>query len=131
MHRQPGPDVDAWGHVIPPEQAALVLQLEYDVSNYVRNMPFIWLKVDDESGPDSDRVYLERNSIALLSNYPRGGVEPLDPSSDGWLGYHCTDTTLEQFDEKVRKSGLWCRNHVKNHYEADFLHTLERYVEAM
>jgi hypothetical protein len=52
-------------------------RLEIAVSEHIRSMPFVWISVDDPSGPDSVRGVIERNSIALLSNYRR---PPLDPS---------------------------------------------------
>jgi hypothetical protein len=42
--------------------------LERKVSAIIRGMPFLWLAVDDEPGPDSLREVIERNAIALLSN---------------------------------------------------------------
>jgi hypothetical protein len=42
--------------------------LELDVSTYIGAMPFLWIDVDDEPSPRSLRAYIERNSIALLSN---------------------------------------------------------------
>ena len=79
-------------------------------------MPFLWLEIDDEPGPDSLRGYIERNAIALLSNY---GKEPLDPPSGEWLGRLCDR-------ERVRNSGLWNQNHVEERYDPAFLDTLER-----
>lgn len=49
-------------------------ELEEKVSEYLGKMPFLWLNVPDSAGPDSDRAYIERNSIGLLSN----GCDPLD-----------------------------------------------------
>ena len=77
-------------------------------------MPFLWLDVDDAPGPASLRGYIERNAIALLSNY---GKQPIDPPSRSWLGYHCNR-------EKVRDSGLWNSNHVDEPYDPGFLDTL-------
>ena len=81
-------------------------------------MPFLWLGIDDETGPASLRGYIERNAIALLSNCRR---EPLDPPSSGWLGHHCDR-------ERGRSSGLWNSNHVDEKYDPAFLGTLERLV---
>jgi hypothetical protein len=52
------------------------LEMERRVSDYLRQLPFLWIDVPDEPGPGSDRTYLERNAIALLSNY---GKPPIDP----------------------------------------------------
>jgi hypothetical protein len=38
-------------------------------------MPFLWIAIDDEPGAKSLRGYVERNAIALLSNFEK---EPLD-----------------------------------------------------
>jgi hypothetical protein len=94
--------------------------LEYEVSRVIGNMPFLWLSVGDAPGPAS-RGHLERNSIALLSNYNR---PRLDPPSPGWLGHHCNQ-------EKVRKSGLWNSNHVGENYDPTFLDHLYRLVAAI
>ena len=81
-------------------------------------MSFLWVPVDDEPGPESARGYVERNSIALLSNYNKPA---LDPPSAGWLGHHSDR-------DRVRKSGLWNQNHVEETYDPSFLDTLERLV---
>ena len=96
-------------------------QLEMAVSNVIGDMPFLWLAVDDEPGPDSLRGYLERNSIALLSNF---GKVPVDPPSPAWLGRQCSS-------ERVRASGLWNSNHVDDSYDPGFLTTMARLTEQM
>ena len=46
-------------------------------------MSFLWLPIGDEPGPNSRRGYMERNAIALLSNY---GKDPLDRlRKTGWV----------------------------------------------
>ncbi|ESS05764.1 MAG: hypothetical protein A07HB70_02245 [uncultured archaeon A07HB70] len=52
------------------------LELERRVSDYIRELPFLWVDVDDEPGPGSDRAYIERNAIALASNYGRSRSIP-------------------------------------------------------
>lgn len=99
----------------------LEIDLERAVSATIRAMPFLWLDIDDEPGTGSLRGYIERNSIALLSNFERPA---LDPPSPNWLGQHCNR-------ERVRKSGLWNSNHVDEAYESDFLKELERLTDAM
>ena len=61
-------------------------RLECEVSKVIGAMPILWLAIDDDPGKESLRGYIERNSIALLSNYrkPR-----LDPASQTWLGHYC------------------------------------------
>jgi len=84
-------------------------------------MPFLWLAVDDDAGPESKRGYIERNAIALLSNASK---PPIDPPSSNWLGHHC-DRPL------VRQSGLWNNNHVNENYDAEFLAELEQLIAKM
>ena len=95
--------------------------LERAVSAVIGDMPFLWLTVDDEPGPDSLRGYIERNAIALLSNY---GRMPVDLPSQGWLGHHSDQ-------EKVRQSGLWNSDHVNAAYDPAFLDYLERLIQRM
>ena len=100
------------------EQRLKELDLERRVSNLIRDLPFLWVSVDDEPGPDSDRAYLEQNTIALLSNYRR---ESIDPRND-WLGQYSRS-------EKIRESGLWNVNHVDEEYDPDFLDSLQERIE--
>ena len=95
------------------------LEMERRVSDYLRELPFLWVDVDDEPGPDSDRAYLERNAIALVSNY---GKPPNDPRADEWLGTHCPS-------EKIKNSGLWNVNHVEESPNPAFLDRLAEAVE--
>lgn len=94
------------------------LELERRVSEYIRDLPFLWVKVDDEPGPDSDRAYLEQNAIALLSNYER---KPIDPR-ENWLGQYSRS-------EKIRESDLWNVNHVDEESDPQFLDILEERIE--
>jgi hypothetical protein len=94
------------------------LALERKVSETVGNMPFLWLAIEDEAGPASWRGYIERNSIALLSNFNK---RPLDPPSQNWLGRHSDR-------ERVRKSGMWNQNHVDEAYAPAFFDVLDRLV---
>ena len=109
------------GNSAPKEVRESERPLEREVSATIGNMPFLWLAVDDEPGPDSLRGYIERNAIALLSNY---GREPIDPPSQSWLG-HYSDR------EKVRQSGLWNNNHVDDDYTHAFLDTMQQLIERM
>jgi len=81
-------------------------------------MPLVWLSIGDEPGPESLRGKIERNSIALLSNFNKA---PLDWPSPLWLGHHCNR-------ERVRASGLWNQNRVDECYDPDFLEDLEQLV---
>ena len=97
------------------------LEMERRVSEYIRDLPFLWVDVDDEPSPNSDRAYIERNAIALVSNYDK---ESIDPRREGWVGHHSPVTDIEQ-------SGLWNINHVEEDYQPDFLETLEGYTDRM
>lgn len=94
--------------------------MERTVSAVIGAMPFVWLAVDDAAGPDSLRGYIERNSIALLSNHRKA---PIDPQSRHWLGHHCNR-------ERVTASGMWNQNHVDEDYEPAFLDRLEQLVQG-
>lgn len=94
------------------------VELERAVSQVIGKMPLLWLSIGDEPGPDSLRGKIERNSIALLSNFNKA---PLDWPSPLWLGHHCNR-------ERVRASGLWNQNHVDECHDPDFLEDLERLV---
>ena len=94
--------------------------IEALVSEYIGQMPFLWLNVSDDPGPNSSRGLIERNAIALLSNYGR-------PTADGpsteWLGQYSDR-------ERVRLSGLWNNNHVHETYDPSFLDEMESRIDA-
>lgn len=93
-------------------------ELERAVSERIGAMRFLWLPIKDEAGPESARGFVERNAIALLSNY---GKQPVDPPSACWLGHQCDRP-------RVRQSGLWNANHVDETYNPAFLDTLKALV---
>ncbi len=90
--------------------------VELVVSQLIGVMPFVWIRTDDAPGPASIRGVIERNAIALLSNFRK---ESIDPPSPAWLGLHSAR-------ERVRRSGLWNNNHVDEVYEPSFLEVLAR-----
>ena len=94
--------------------------LECRVSEIVGQMPFLFLHIGDDAGPQSLRGVIERNAIALLSN---SGKTPLDAASKDWLGHRCPR-------ERVRASHLWNQNHTGEVYDPAFLGTLETLVLA-
>lgn len=118
-----GDTCGTWGHrsSAPRDIRQGEQELEKHVSQVIGAMPFLWLDIDDESGPDSQRGYIERNSIALLSNF---GKEACDPPSESWLGCFCDR-------ERVRKSGLWNQNHVDEQYDPAFLDVLGQLIDKM
>ncbi len=115
-----GHDFPTWGDRSKSRDAVRgsELALEYDVSRVIGQMPFLWLAIDDEAGRESLRSEIEKNSIALLSNFQK---PVLDPPSAEWLGAHCKT-------EKVRISGLWNSDYVDKQYSPAFLDRLELLV---
>jgi len=112
--------VESWGHKANAPKHIKIAErpVEEMVSQYIGEMTIIFLPIEDPSGPDSRRGYVERNAIALLSNYSN---EAIDPPSTTWLGSYCDR-------EKVRNSGLWNNNHVDEPYDPGFLRVLEDLV---
>lgn len=127
-----GLDVPTWGVGGDLGKAAAGLGLEREqvksleqpvekaVSTILGGMQLLWIPIEDAPGSGSLRGYIERNSIALLSNYRGAAIDP--PSSD-WLGKFSNR-------EKVEQSGLWNSNHVDEAYESAFLGELGRLVDA-
>lgn len=113
-----GRDLSTWGdgNTARGDVRSCELALECEVSLVIGAMPFVWLSLEDEAVPESRRGYIERNSIALLSN--RNKVA-LDSPSREWLGRHCDR-------DRVRESGLWNSNHVDESYDPAFLDELDR-----
>lgn len=109
------------GSSAKPEIRKQELVMEERVSKYIRNLPFLWLRVNDKPDPNSDRAYIERNSIALLSNFKR---QPIDKREENWLG---NDSPKKE----IRKSGLWNVDHVEGSYENAFLDKMNKMAENM
>lgn len=109
------------GQTAAQELRTVEAPLELRVSRTIRAMPFLWLPINDAPSPDSLRGYIERNSIALLSN---AGKEKIDAPSRAWLGHDCSR-------ERVRGSGLWNQNHVDEQYAPEFLDVLNRLIDEM
>lgn len=93
--------------------------LERRVSEYLAVLRVAWIGVPDVPGPTSDRSFVERNLIALVSNQ----LAPTDLPSSLWLG-------RQSPTREIRESGLWNVNHVLEEYDARFLDVLEAYVES-
>jgi hypothetical protein len=116
-------DFSTWGegnNASKDIRAAEIL-MERTVSEVIREMPFLWLAIDDEPGPGSMRGRIERNAITLLSNFDK---DSLDSPSPEWLGHYCDR-------DRVRASGLWNQNHVDEQYDHSFLDDLENLVAQM
>ncbi len=108
------------GQSVSTETRTTELELEKKVSKYIGKMSILWLDISDAAGPSSDRAFIEKNSIALLSG-PKG---PIDIPSDNWLGNFSAN-------EAVRKSGLWNVNYVNYNYDDRFLDIFTKYVDAV
>jgi hypothetical protein len=84
-------------------------------------MRLLWVEVPDAPGARSDRAYLERNIIGLLSraNYlgTRAGPSPL------WLGH-------DSAEWRIAASGLWNLDYLFYRPDTGFLDVLEAYVDA-
>jgi len=96
--------------------------IEQKVTRTVGAMPFLWLEVNDAGGPKNRRSIIERQSIALLSNFEK---QPLDGQSKTWLGRWCADG-----EARVSKSGLWNQDYVDDKsYDPAFLDVMEDLIE--
>ena len=91
--------------------------VERAVSDYIGQMPVLWVDVPTRSDGTSDRGAIEANRIALLSASAGG----LDAASPGWLGRHAANTA-------VPSSGLWNVMHVTDTYAPSALDVLEQHV---
>lgn len=110
---------DWWvGTNAAPTQRMAERGAELAVSRVIRRMPFLCLPVDDAAGLSSDRGYMERNAIALVSSRT---ARALDPPSSAWLGRHARAL-------KIRESGLWNVRHVGDTVDPAFLDRLRRRV---
>ena len=109
----------ATGQSAPKSVLETEVDLEQKVSRAIGEMRLLWLQVSDIPGPSSDRAYLERNAIGLLSRSVL-----LSPSTAGeWLGAFSDDW-------RIAASGLWNLNHLFLRPDPAFLDVLERYVNV-
>lgn len=116
---QDWPENWAQGQSAPKSVLETEVDLEQKVSRTIGEMRLLWLQVSDIAGPSSDRAYLERNAIGLLSRSVL-----LSPSLGGdWLGNFSDDW-------RIAASGLWNLNHLFIRPDPSFLDVLERYVNV-
>jgi len=92
--------------------------LEQKVSEYIRNTSVVCLPVIDNPRSESNRKFIECNSIALLSALIGHCINPPSPK---WLGHYSKS-------EYVRRSGLWNVEHVDETYDPEFLNIFEKYI---
>jgi hypothetical protein len=93
--------------------------VEREVSQFLGETRVLWLDIPDDASPRSDRAYLERNAIGLLSRY---GVLRGE-ASDAWLGRFSSNIN-------IALSGLWNLNHLYSEPNCHFIEVLTAYVEA-
>lgn len=98
----PQPGNWAIGSSAPAEIRQAERNMEIEVSNYLNNMPFVWLAVPKLE----DRKEIEEYCIALLSNYNQ--TVPFNPPSADWLGRFSPNTF-------ITNSGLWNSRNVADH----------------
>jgi hypothetical protein len=112
-----------WGkRIMNPHVRALEKPLESDISHMIARMPFLYLSVPDRSNGRANRSYIEKNAIALLSNYEK---DCYYEKNSEWLGEFCSR-------ELVSLSGLWNIRGVKDkEYNTFFLKLIEMYVRGM
>jgi len=117
--KHPARAVATWGlgQVAPEGAHAAEIELEREVSRFMSQLRVLWLDVPDEPSPQSDRAFLERNAIGLLSRYNVA----FEKWSSKWLGYHS-----ENLD--IASSGLWNLNHLYLRPHADFMRVFDFYV---
>jgi Family of unknown function (DUF6884) len=93
--------------------------LERQVSAFISQLTLVWIAVGDPAGPGSDRAYLERNAIGLLTS----STIPLDYPTSHWLG-------KDSPRDAIRRSGLWNLDYIGCGYDRRFLDVLETYVDV-
>ncbi len=64
------------------DRAYAEIVLEQEVSRLLGSFTLLWLTVADERNASSLRAYIERNAIALLSNYNKEKIDHRHPR--GW-----------------------------------------------
>lgn len=112
--------VPTWGRGSTAARVIRDVEREHEerVSKTIRAMPVLWVAVDDEAGPKSERAAIERGAIATLSN----GLSPYRKPSESWLG---NDSPREE----IRRSGLWNLNYTREAPNDEFLERLEAAIE--
>jgi hypothetical protein len=112
-----------WGEQNPDAETTTVREQEHEleqrVSEYIRDLPFLWVDVPGKPGPECDRAVIEANTIAMVSRYRRSA----GPSDLNWLGYHSPKS-------EVYQSGLWNVRHVSDSFDPLVVNQLSEYVSS-
>lgn len=123
MRRDPSLAVSSWDTERPVDASTRIAEKQHEamVSDHLGQTNLLFLPIDDPPGSDSLRGLIERNAIALLSNYnASSGIEP----TEGWLGHYSGR-------DKVRRSGLWNQRHVDETHDPAFLSAFEALIERI
>lgn len=91
--------------------------IEQLVSDYIGHLGVIVLDVDDMPSAISDRAYIEKNAIALLSSINSS----FNFSTLNWLGNWSPR-------HEIKSSCLWNINYINSNYDLDFLQIFEQYI---
>ena len=116
------PAIETWGvgQVANRSVREQEADLERLVSSTIGRMRVLWLDIPDEPGPMSDRAYVEKGSIGLLSR-----MAILQPTkSEQWLGNWSASN-------KISTSGLWNLNYLYSKPDSALVDVIGRYVEAI
>jgi len=92
-------------------------EVERQVSRYLADLPFLYLPVEDAPTKSSDRAFIERNMIGLLTGADMAVEEP----PPRWLGSYSPQ-------ESIWKSGLWNIDHLGYLHRDDFFDIFQRYL---
>jgi hypothetical protein len=82
-------------------------------------MSIAWLAVDDPPSVKSDRRFIERNAIALLTS----PMLAQDPASAEWLGRFSPHSS-------IRNSGLWNVQDFQVLFDPKFFEVLAYYIDV-
>ncbi len=113
--------VASWGvgQTAEANQRKLEATLEEKVSIELGKMRVLWIAINDEPRASSDRSYIERNVIGLLSRAAILWPDKTDP----WLG------SLSK-NWQISLSGLWNLNHLFERDHKDLLTILQKYIST-
>jgi len=93
--------------------------LEVRVSEVISRMEVLMISFEDNDIEKQALRYIQKNAVALLSNWQK---EVLDPPSPDWMGKFCSNVL-------VRDSGLWNTNGVMQRYDSSFIPKFKKIIE--